>query len=150
MSRGLRQGGKATWTRKSRDMAEHPQHRHAEAWTGCGEGGWRPRRLAPVGIALATPCRHVISTDATTLGAQRALVASEQLAGRWAGLGNPPLPGPQEHLLTSSLGAPGQGLLAEFTGQAPSRLQHNGAPEPPCCSQLSKPEPVFLMPHQCS
>ena len=72
-----------------------------------------------------------------------------QLAGRWAGLGNPPLPGPQEHLLASSLGVPGQGLLAEFTEQAPSRLQHNRAPEPPCCSQLSKPEPMFLMPHQC-
>ena len=89
MSRGLGQGGKATWTIKSRDMAEHPQHRHTEAWTGCGEGGWRPWRLALVGIALATPCRHIISTDATTLGAQRALVASVT-AGRPLGAAGEP------------------------------------------------------------
>ena len=57
------------------------------------DGVWRRRVAAsasrPAGIALATPCRHVISTDATTLGAQRALVASVTAGRPLGGAGEP-------------------------------------------------------------
>ena len=119
-------------------------HRMPSAPTRGGGDGvrrWpvRPLRLVPAGHALAAPCRHVILTDATTLGAQRALTASVTAGGAASARAS-------RTSRDFKPGVPGQGLLAELTGQVPSRLLHNGSPNHPaglssrsqslCSSQL--------------
>ena len=86
-------------------------------------------RLVLAGHALAAPCRHVILTEATTLGAQRALTASVTAGGAASARAS-------RTSRDFKPGVPGQGLLAELTGQVPSRLLHNGSPNHPLVSVL--------------
>ena len=98
----------------------------------------RPLRLVPEGHALAAPSSRHVNRRHDSGG-------SEGPDGQRHSWGSRLCQG-LKNISTSSPGAPGQGLLAELTGQVPSRLLHNASPSHPAglssrsqslyCSQL--------------